>query len=375
MYEGEYKMLVEFRVKNFKNFEEDLIFKLDKVKNYEFNLGAVADNVVNTALVYGRNGSGKSNLGLAIMDISEMLTDKEKNKSYGIKPYSNLSVSESEPVRFYYKFKFDSSYLTYIYEKKSSQDIVKEEIFINENRIIQFDHTINKGEVLLLGAETLNTDLNDKNISFVKYINNNTILVENEENLIFEKFLNFVDNMLLFSSLENNHYQGFKAGSESVAKGIIEKGKLKDFEIFLNKAGLKYNLSEVEIDGQKNIFCNFGEKKANFYSIASRGTCTLALFYYWSLDFDKVSMVFIDEFDAFYHNELARLVVKSVMESNVQSIVTTHNTSIMDNDLMRPDCYFILENNHIESFAFLTKKELRKAHNIEKMYRAGSFDE
>ena len=46
----------------------------------------------------------------------------------------------------------------------------------------------------------------------------------------------------------------------------------------------------------------------------------------------------------------------------------------MSNDLLRPDCYFLMYKDSIKSLAKNTTKELREAHNIEKMYKAGSFD-
>ena len=45
----------------------------------------------------------------------------------------------------------------------------------------------------------------------------------------------------------------------------------------------------------------------------------------------------------------------------------------MSNDILRPDCYFILKNNKISSLDKTTTKELRRAHNLEKMYKAGAF--
>ena len=55
-------------------------------------------------------------------------------------------------------------------------------------------------------------------------------------------------------------------------------------------------------------------------------------------------------------------------------ITATHNTDLMSNDLLRPDCYFILENNSIKAISELTEKELRQAHNLQKMYQAGAFN-
>lgn len=47
----------------------------------------------------------------------------------------------------------------------------------------------------------------------------------------------------------------------------------------------------------------------------------------------------------------------------------------MSNELLRPDCYFIVQNNQIKNLSSLTTKELRMAHNLGKMYKAGAFDE
>ena len=87
----------------------------------------------------------------------------------------------------------------------------------------------------------------------------------------------------------------------------------------------------------------------------------------------KVSFVFIDEFDAFYHHELSKLIVKKLMQTGIQFVVTTHNTSLMSNDLMRPDCYYLMGNNKIKPLSCCTEKELRYVHNIEKIYKGGGF--
>jgi len=65
--------------------------------------------------------------------------------------------------------------------------------------------------------------------------------------------------------------------------------------------------------------------------------------------------------------------VTRLKEIDAQVILTTHNTSIMTNDLLRPDCYFLINEQGITSLKNRTEKELREAHNIEKMYKAGSF--
>ena len=58
----------------------------------------------------------------------------------------------------------------------------------------------------------------------------------------------------------------------------------------------------------------------------------------------------------------------------LQKIKTTHNTNLMSNDILRPDCHFILGDNKIKAISQRTEKELRQAHNLQKMYKAGAFD-
>ena len=129
------------------------------------------------------------------------------------------------------------------------------------------------------------------------------------------------------------------------------------------------------MDGRKAIYCHFDNKDADFFKIASAGTRSLALFYYWYIRMEKASFVFIDEFDAFYHFELSESVQRHLKKmSGVQIFTTTHNTDLMSNDLLRPDSYFLLENNRIKAISELTEKELRQAHNLQKMYKAGAFN-
>ena len=370
-------MLKEFRVKGFKNFEKELVFDFSKTRNYNFSENAIKDGIVKTGLIYGINGSGKSNLGSAIFDIILHLTEKEKLINL-YSHYLNLS-NRNIMAKFYYKFKFEDDILEYEYQKDKPQNLVSEVVKINNKLISEYDYLTNRFKLNLEGTENLNKNLNGNNISFIKYINNN-INPEIDSELfkikkIIEKFINFVDNMLFFASLDGNFYQGFKKGPENLHEIILSKGKLKDFENFLKEAGIFYKLIEKKIGKDRRIYCKFKSGEVDFFEIASKGTCSLTLFYSWLISLDKVSFVFIDEFDAFYHVDLAKKVVEELLKLNIQAILTTHDTTIMTNDLLRPDCYFVLSEGKIKSLPDLTEKELRQAHNLEKMYRAGAFNE
>jgi predicted ATP-dependent endonuclease of OLD family len=199
----------------------------------------------------------------------------------------------------------------------------------------------------------------------------------NNENEALQRFFIFVESMLFFRSLQRNMFIGLETDNTHITDDIIDKGNVADFEAFLNRAGIECKLAIIKEFDKEMLAFDFEGNTIPFMRTASQGTRTLTLFYYWLQRLkvaSKVSFLFIDEFDAFYHHELSASIVEELKKTGVQFILTTHNTSIITNDLLRPDCYFLMTKNSISSLAKSTPKELREAHNIEKMYKSGSFN-
>ena len=366
-------MLKKFSVENFKGFKDKIVLDLGSPNNYNFNAEIIENGCVTKGIIYGINSCGKSNLGLAIFDLITHLTEKQKLlQSYDF--YLNMSGRKSF-AEFEYTFRFGEHEVLYKYCKMDVNTLKNESLSIDGKEVIYYDFVSRDGFTLLDGSDTLNASIkNESPISRVKYVNSNSILTDNVQNQVFKKFMDFIDRMLLFYSLDSRGYEGFMNGSESIAEGIVNSGRVKDFQKFLKENDIDYDLYECEVDGRKAIYCHFENKDADFFKIASTGTRSLALFYYWYIRMEKASLVFMDEFDAFYHFELSESVQRLLRNiSGVQVFTTTHNTDLMSNDLLRPDCYFLLQNNQIKPISELTEKELRQAHNLQKMYKAGAF--
>jgi AAA15 family ATPase/GTPase len=369
-------MLRKFKVSNFKNFENEFVFDLSETNGYEFNTNCIKNGIVNSALIYGHNGVGKSNLGLAIFDIIGHLTDKG---SQSLKYLNYLNAyNKSEIAEFYYEFKINNKIVKYEYKKTDYKTLVFEKFSIDNEVLILFDRLYgNQFFVKLKGAETLNTTISAGQLSALKYIKNNTVLKDDKNTQVFMDFFKFIDSMLYCRSLEDRVYLGLEVGSWHATDDIIERDNVKDFEKFLNEAGVECKLDIIKGLDKKLLVFNFNGKKLLFEDTMSTGTLALTIFYFWFQrirEESNVSFLFIDEFDAFYHHELSALVVKKLKETGVQFILTTHNTSIITNDLLRPDCYFLMNKRKIQSLAKCTPKELREAHNIEKMYKAKVFN-
>ena len=225
----------------------------------------------------------------------------------------------------------------------------------------------------------MNTDINLNGLSLIKYIYRNTDLTKLE---LLSKMMNYVNNMLWFRSLSRgNEFAGFHNVIYRLEDCLARYNAVKEFQNFLLNYDLQYDLSLRETNGINVLMAKFKNKKGkieevSFESVASTGTMVLYLFFVWNkLAFDnKVSLVFIDEFDAFLHYEASAELVKKLNKwDSFQTILTSHNTYLMNNEITRPDSCFIMTKNSIKVLADCTDKEIREAHNIEKMYRNGAF--
>lgn len=372
-------MLTKFSVSHYKNFASKIEFDLSHPAYYEFNGEVIRGGIITKGLIYGANGSGKSNLCLAMFDITKHLTDNQRLPDVKYISYLNYD-SPSRFAEFEYEFLFYKKRLVYRYQKDENENLIFETLLIDGSEVVKYDFTKQEGFTKLRGTEKMNLSSAVSNISRVKYVKSNAILSKNDIRCaVFLAFVDFIDNMLLFYSLRETGYQGFRLGGENFTQAIVGNNRTKDFEDFLRECGIDYNLVEGEYNQHTDLFCHFDDtgKDVLFTYVASTGTMSLALFYYWYIMFDgHASLVLIDEFDAFYHYRLAKSIVERLNKiSGTQIFLTTHNTDLLSNNLLRPDCYFVIQNGSINSLHNLTDKDIRHAHNIQKMFKAGVFDE
>ena len=372
-------MLIRFTAENIKNFKEPITLDFTETHDYKFNTQCVKDGLLSTVVIYGPNSSGKSNFGLALFDIVGLLTDKQVHPEQRDELSFINADSDSDIAKFDYWFKNSESVIHYAYQKSTPTTLVYEEMYIDDEKIFSYDFKNKKYDLShmeLIGAEALNFEYFENNFAILRYVANNTIQSPKSH---VRFVMNFVSRMLWFRSLQTNSYIGLMTGIDNLNSWIIENNLVKEFQKFLSDmAGIDTNISVATAEGPTKIQLLVEQHKKNlliFDQTKSSGTDALELLFYWSRRFKDLSFLFIDEFDAFYHIELARNVLMYVAGiDNLQSIFTTHNSYLASNNLLRPDCYFMLSNGELKSFADSTDRELREGHNLEKMLRNGEFD-
>ncbi len=368
-------MLTKFSVKGFRGFKDEITFDLTKVHDYSFNKELVSNGIVKSGIICGDNGSGKSNLGAALFDIVRVLTDFQPIPETLVDDATFINADSDDIMAFFiYEYRFGSDTVVYSYQKPGLLVQQTERITANGKEIMYYDR---KTGAFALDGKQLQEIKLQPTLSAVRYLYRNTDI--DDEHPI-AKIIEFTERMLWFRSINTRGYSGYRLGKENIVEAIAKAGLLKDFEAFLNETtDQRFHLDAMEdyVTHKTDIVSKHGDRYLDFVRTASTGTQELMLVFYWSkVAFKNVSLLFVDEFDAFYHFDLSAKIMNYILRGAAgQAFVTSHNTFLLNNDLLRPDCCFkITDNRSIASFADITPRELRIGHSLEKLYRNGEFD-
>lgn len=383
---GDSIMLKQFEVSNYRNFKDKVKIDFGKVGGYQFNSECVANDKISKMLIYGRNATGKTNLGKALLDISSNMARIRFLGQAGT--YLNADSNE-KMASFKYVFEFDDHEIVYAYHKISEHQLYDEELYVDGNRVFYFNFETKENDfegLEELGAETVSTDrflqatnLNKgeddetQTLPFLRWVINNTVL---QENSILLKLNDYINRMAMVTVGSSGIY-GSRRFYDTFFDALDENDSLKDFEDFLNIMGIECSLVMKRLpDGQRELYFQH-EKLVPFMETASSGTLSLLNLYRRLFMGKNSSLLYMDEFDAFYHYEMSENVIRflKIKYPECQIIMTTHNTNLMTNRLMRPDSLFILSRKGaLTALCDATMRELREGHNLEKMYISGEFD-
>lgn len=378
-------MLRFFSVRNFRQFREELVFDFTNTRDYHFNSMCVKDGLINKAIIYGKNAVGKTSLMMAMQDIYFTTLGREAvNADY---PYRNADSAEDETIQFHYIFVLDGALVDYQYEKTDYSHVVSEKLSFDDTVVFEysrkksfycFDH------VDVIGAEQLNwtafqnMSIDDAGtellgtLTALRFAYSNTVVGEGS---LLKKLIAFITRMR-FSIFPNTpmFYHSMKSMLNDLANS--ETDAVQQFQSFLNDFGIACKLIVLkEANGKKNIYFDH-KTPLSFFENMSSGTMLLTKFYLqYMMSKPRPSFIFVDEFDAYYHFELSEKIMKLLeTEFDCQVILTSNNTNLLSNSIMRPDCILILHDGKLTPICDTTSRELRQGHDLEKLYMSGEFD-
>lgn len=380
-------MLKKFEVTNYKNFKDKIEIDFSKVGGYQFNQNCIMENLVSKMLVYGRNATGKTNLGRALLDITNVAIG-----SGIVRLQSGMFLnadSEEMFAQFSYTFLFGNTEIEYKYKKANDYQLLDEELSINKELAFAYNFVAKEGQFNLgvLEADTADVrrfiqadistedeDLSARSLPFLRWLINNAALREGSVLLQLDDFIRRMSLLAVGNVMVRRPPRMNEAFYD-----VLEKDdNLKDFETFLNIMGVECKLRLITLpEGQKELYFDH-DKPVLFYETASSGTLALTTLYRRLLLGKEASLLYVDEFDAFYHYEMSEKMIMYFKQRypKCQLILTTHNTNLMTNKIMRPDCLFILSRKgKLTALCDATERELREGHNLEKLYISGEFEQ
>lgn len=380
-------MLKAFTLRNYKNFKDEITIDFENIRDYLFQKDCISDGIITKMLICGRNATGKTNLGKALLDVKDVL--------YGTfecpyDPFLLNADSDEKTAFFEYRFQFGDTELCYEYLKEY-RGLNYEKLEINGISIFECDFEKGKYDFDHLNdihAETANTeyyleyvkscdDIPGSRFPFLKWLFDRMAF---EEHSILLKLADYVDGMIRITADNREFSLLSNEAEEQKFYQLLDKDhNLQVFEKFLNAMGIKCQLKlKRMLNRQRNLYFVY-DRMIPFLENTSSGILMLTELYYRILSNDEnVSFLYLDGIDSFFHYEAAEKMLLFLKETypKCQIILTSHNTRLLTNKLMRPDCLFILSGKGIlTSFCNATQRELKEEHNLEKMYISGEFEE
>ena len=147
------------------------------VKNYQFNENCICNNLLQKLIVYGKNASGKSNLGLALFDI--VSHDYKQCHTQVIQLLSQFRI-KTRILLNSDMFLFSLLIKSIIYTVKMAIKIWYERVILNDDLLFEYNYAEKQGN--LSGLEKLIPTLNLNfrgNDSLLKYAITNSALPDN----------------------------------------------------------------------------------------------------------------------------------------------------------------------------------------------------
>lgn len=396
-------MILEFSVKNFLSFKEKVTFSMIANSNKELNDNYVeigGNKVLKSAAVYGANASGKSNLFKILTLVVLMLRSSNSvdiNAKLPLIPFKFDKGSVNKPSEFEIKFILDET--RYVYGFIADKDKIYDEYlyyYPNGRETKIFDRTnINeysytqKDEKILREIETKNAQ--------------NKFFLATATNWNFDKTkaaYNFLTNGIgtcnNLEILKNMAYKMYETNPDY----------LKDFAIdFLQKADFNiedYQISQIDVPGEfltaipefitktlpdkpKAYQVLFKHKNSdNYLSIDEESLGTQMIFAFIPFLADSLKnkkVLIIDELDKSLHPFLVQYIVEIFNDAEInkngsQLIFNTHDTNLLDLNILRRDQIWFTEKNSEtgESDLYsLSDFSVRKQENVEKGYMLGRY--
>lgn len=420
-------MLIEFRFKNYRSFRDEAVLSMEAVGLSSFKKCLIEQNKMKLlpgAAIYGKNGGGKSNVirafWLGVQFIRNAQRIQHEKASVPVVPFLLDDYSGNNPTEFAFDYITDGIKYWYSFEA-TKEKIIRESlyhapkgqkalVFSREQQKFNFteekarrkliSETVAENQLFFSVACTMNDvvcakamkwfrediffsrDYTDIPQQLLEYSGDSNMLNAISE---YAKTADFGIEEMQFE-IENKEIDGTIDFPENIPEGM--KSALTSFIQILsetsNNSEGKLKMSQVKAQSKhkgilKNEETGLFKLELEDESDGTRKLMSLAPAIESVLK--KGGVLLIDEIERELHPMLVNFIVAKFQSKNsnpngAQIIFTTHNTELMNLELLRKDQIYFADKNRNDGSSELysvTDFTTKTADNIRKGYLAGKY--
>jgi len=419
-------MLLEFSVKNYKSIKDTATFSMlasskDKDKGNSFTIKKY--ELLKSAIIYGANASGKSNLLKAMAFMGKIVLNKNKviqstdtlehfpfklsletkNSSSTFEIVIFIENNNKIDIKYRYGFELDNTtiYAEWLYADENGKESklfyrdIEENDYVNpifKEGYIFFDKdnshiNISRNQLFIWRCDQNDGDISKgilhwfNKFNLIDGMDNDSYIEHTMEQMKNKDFKNAIVNLVKTADIG---IENITLEEEKLSLKVIEDMNLPPElkTIFLRDTGVtKISLNTYHKQYDKNnneinqvVFdLNKEESKGTrkFFKISAAILNTLR----------DGKILIIDELDASLHPMLTRHLIKlfhndKVNTKNAQLIFATHDTNLLTPTLFRRDQVWLTEKNKIgatDIYSLAQIKNVRSDEDFKKNYIQGKY--
>lgn len=420
-------MLIEFQFKNYRSFRDEAVLSMEATGVGNFKNCLIEYNnrkLLPAAAIYGKNGGGKSNVirayWLAVQFIRNAQRSQHEKAPIPVVPFMLNDYSQEEPTEFEFVYVIDGIKYNYGFAA-TKEKIVREflyhapkgqraMVFSREEQKFTFtedkqrrnliSETIAPNQLFFSIACTMNDtacvkamkwfreaiyfsrDYSDIPQQLLEYSNNNGMLKAiasyaqaadlGIEDMQFEFNSKEIDEKL---DWPDNVPEGIRAALTQFMRALSESS---------NQAAAKLKLGEVTATSLHTGIDKAGKHQQYKLELEDESDGTrklMALAPAIESALRSGGVLLVDEIEKEMHPMLVNYIIakfqsKRTNTNGAQLIFTTHNTELMNMELLRKDQLYFADKNQVDGSSELysiSDFNTRTTENIRKGYLAGKY--
>ncbi len=408
-------MLIEFRVKNFRSLRDEQVLSLVAAKDktqqdthtYATGINA-APFVLRSAVVYGANASGKSNLIKALQYMRGVVIESaaaiQPGQIFTVQPFQLDAVFADQPSEFEATFLLDGVRYQYGFAM-TAQRIVSEHLLVYRTSKPQrwferhFDSETDKDVYEfgtgLKGPKSVWEGATRPNSLFL------SMAVQLNNEALRPVFDWFVTQLVIFNEQARLTPQAsiqmlqqangrkeicefLSAADISIADIDVETRKVPGQSVHFDPVAGKAEVRMEEVEEHKLRFHHLTEQGKAVFDLMDESSGTRNLLFLAGPVLEILSKgltLVVDELDTSLHTLLVRALVRlfhrpDINTGGAQLIFTTHDTSLLDApNLFRRDQVWFVEKDRDQASTLVALSEFspRKNEALERGYLMGRY--